>query len=100
MNLKGLEGSDELFSISIENDIPELTADAASGSAVVSGQVWEDALSSGNGELSDGIGDNDGATEVTTATGRRQGSNPASLSSLVRRSRRTLDVRVWSPIRA
>ncbi len=71
------------FIIKVEDDIPELTADAASGSAVVSGQVWEDALSSGNGELSDGIGDNDGATEVTTVTGDGQGSNPASLSSLV-----------------
>ncbi len=44
VNLGTLAGDTDLFSISIENDIPELTADAASGSAVVSGQVWEDAL--------------------------------------------------------
>ncbi len=81
VNLKGLEGSDELFSISIENDIPELTADAASGSAVVSGQVWEDALLSTE-DLSQGNPDGD-TGETKTLTGDGGTGNPASLSSLV-----------------
>ena len=83
VNLGTLAGETELFSIAVENDVPELTSEAASGSAVVSGRVYEDALSTGSGELSDGISDNDGATEVTTVTGDGQGGNPASLSSLV-----------------
>ncbi|MCG8344482.1 MAG: retention module-containing protein, partial [Chlorobiales bacterium] len=51
VNLGTLAGETELFTITVENDIPALTAEASSGSATVSGTVHEDAL--GN----DGDGD-------------------------------------------
>ncbi len=81
VNLGTLSGDTDLFSISIENDIPELTADAASGSSVVSGQVWEDALLSSE-DLSQGNPDGD-TGETKTLTGDGGTGNPASLSSLV-----------------
>uniref|UniRef100_B3EKP9 von Willebrand factor type A n=1 Tax=Chlorobium phaeobacteroides (strain BS1) TaxID=331678 RepID=B3EKP9_CHLPB len=62
------------FIIKVEDDVPEL-----SGETVV-GDVWEDALSTSVGELSDGISDNDGEPESTTASSTSTG---VSLQTLV-----------------
>ncbi|MEC9487637.1 MAG: Ig-like domain-containing protein [Prosthecochloris sp.] len=85
VNLGELAGSNELFTVTVENDVPALTTEASSGTATVGGTVHEDALGNDgdSDDASKGIEETP-TTQVEQIEGDGETGNAASLSSLFR----------------
>ncbi|MBO8093821.1 MAG: VCBS domain-containing protein, partial [Prosthecochloris sp.] len=74
------EEAPSLFTVTVENDVPELARDANGNLATVSGLVHEDALDNAFGT---GNGESDADPEQTVTVGSSGAGSEGSLSSLI-----------------